>query len=55
VSYWDKVFDETLVVEPMHRDRMIAISSPRSWQELVEPNGNRLGAPCEVRVYTVPR
>ncbi len=66
-----------LVVESMHRDRLMAIYSPRSWQELpdgsllieereidyergtsvvrhelVEPDGNRLSAPYEVRVYT---
>jgi SAM-dependent methyltransferase len=67
----------TLVIETMHRDRLMAIYTPRSWEELpegsmmieqrtidyergmsvvrhelVEPNGNRLAASYECRVYT---
>jgi ubiquinone/menaquinone biosynthesis C-methylase UbiE len=67
-----------LVIEIMHRDRLMAIYSPRSWHELpeggllieersidyerglsvvrhelVEPDGTRITAPYEFRVYTV--
>jgi ubiquinone/menaquinone biosynthesis C-methylase UbiE len=67
----------SLVVETMHRDRLMAIYTPSSWEELVdgslvldlrtfdyergviaarhelvEPDGNRLAAPYEIRVYT---
>jgi ubiquinone/menaquinone biosynthesis C-methylase UbiE len=67
----------SLVVETMHRDRLMAIYSPRSWQELpeggllieereidyerglsvvrhelVQPDGTRITAPYEIRVYT---
>ena len=68
----------TLVIETMHRDRLMAIYSPRSWaelpgggllieerlidyerglsvvrHELVQPDGTRIVAPYEFRVYTV--
>jgi ubiquinone/menaquinone biosynthesis C-methylase UbiE len=67
-----------LVIETMHRDRLMAIYVPRSWyelpeggllieersidyergvtavrHELIEPDGTRIGAPYELRVYTV--
>jgi ubiquinone/menaquinone biosynthesis C-methylase UbiE len=67
-----------LVVEIMHRDRLMAIYTPRSWHELpeggllieerlidyerglsvvrhelVEPDGTRISAPYEFRIYTV--
>jgi ubiquinone/menaquinone biosynthesis C-methylase UbiE len=67
-----------LVIETMHRDRLMAIYTPRSWEELpegglmieeraidyergttsvrhelVEPDGTRISAPYELRVYTV--
>ena len=67
----------TLVIEIMHRDRLMAIYVPRSWEELpdgslmieqraidyergttlvthelVEPDGTRIAAPYELRVYT---
>ncbi len=66
-----------LVIETMHRDRLMAIFNPRSWEalpdgsllieeraidyerglsvvthEVVEPDGNRISAPYELRVYT---
>jgi ubiquinone/menaquinone biosynthesis C-methylase UbiE len=66
-----------LVIETMHRDLLMAIYTPRSWQELpegglmieeraidyerglsvtrhelVEPDGTRISAPYEFRVYT---
>jgi ubiquinone/menaquinone biosynthesis C-methylase UbiE len=67
----------TLVIETMHRDRLMAIYTPRSWEELpegglmieerefdyergltlvrhelVEPDGTRITARYEMRVYT---
>jgi ubiquinone/menaquinone biosynthesis C-methylase UbiE len=68
----------SLVIETMHRDRLMAIYTPKSWEELpegglmieersidyerglnvarhelVEPDGTRISAPYELRVYTV--
>jgi SAM-dependent methyltransferase len=67
----------TLVIETMHRDCLMAIYTPTSWEELpggalmierrtfdhergmnvsthelVEPSGNRIAAPYDIRVYT---
>jgi hypothetical protein len=67
----------SLVIETMHRDALMAIYTPTSWEELpggglmierrtfdhergmnvsthelVEPSGNRIAAPYEIRVYT---
>jgi ubiquinone/menaquinone biosynthesis C-methylase UbiE len=67
----------TLVIETMHRDVLMAIFGPKSWEELpdgalmieersfdhergmiivrhelVEPDGTRVSAPYELRVYT---
>jgi SAM-dependent methyltransferase len=67
----------SLVIETMHRDALMAIYTPTSWEELpdgglmierrtfdhergmnvsthelVEPSGNRVAAPYEIRVYT---
>jgi ubiquinone/menaquinone biosynthesis C-methylase UbiE len=67
----------SLVIESMHRDLLMAIYSPRAWEELpegglmieerlfdyerglsvtrhelVEPDGTRIAAPYEFRVYT---